>query len=85
MHKDPAEMARGQDGVGDRLTLQVLYSTVRVSELVGLRIRDIDSGRNTITVRRGKGAKDRRIPLSPTLLATSGIRKPPTNPILRRS
>ena len=40
----------------------------RSPELIGLRIGDIDSGRNTITVRHGKGAKDRQIPLSPTLL-----------------
>lgn len=52
-----------------RTMLQVLYSTgLRVSELTGLRIGDIDSGRNTITVRHGKGAKDRQVPLSPTLL-----------------
>ena len=52
-----------------RTMLQVLYSAgLRVSELVGLRIRDIDSGRNMITVRHGKGAKDSQISLSPTLL-----------------
>jgi site-specific recombinase XerD len=52
-----------------RTMLQVLYCTgLRVSELIGLRIGDIDSGRNTITVRHGKGAKDRQVPLSPTLL-----------------
>jgi integrase/recombinase XerD len=52
-----------------RTMLQVLYCTgLRVSELTALRIGDIDSGRNTITVRHGKGAKDRQIPLSPTLL-----------------
>lgn len=55
--------------VKHRTMLQVLYSTgLRVSELIALRIEDIDSGRNTITVRHGKGGKDRQVPLSPTLL-----------------
>lgn len=62
-------LVRSLANIKHRTMLQVLYSTgLRVSELIGLRIRDIDSGRNTITVRHGKGAKDRQIPLSPTLL-----------------
>ncbi len=62
-------LVRSLANIKHRTMLQVLYSTgLRVSELIGLRIGDIDSGRNTITVRHGKGAKDRQIPLSPTLL-----------------
>ena len=62
-------LVRSLANIKHRTMLQVLYSTgLRVSELVGLRIGDIDSGRSTITVRHGKGAKDRQVPLSPTLL-----------------
>ena len=32
---------------------------LRVSELVGLRVQDVDVGRGTVTVRLGKGNKDR--------------------------
>ena len=49
--------------------LQVLYGTgLRVSEIVALRITDIDSDRGQIAVRQAKGFKDRYVPLSPTLL-----------------
>lgn len=62
-------LIRSLGNIKHRTMLQVLYGTgLRVSELVGLRIGDIDSDRNTITVRRGKGAKDRQVPLPPTLL-----------------
>lgn len=43
-------------------------SGLRVSELVNLRIDDIDSGRMTIRISQGKGKKDRYVPLSPRLL-----------------
>jgi site-specific recombinase XerD len=42
---------------------------LRVSELVPLRVRDIDSDRMTIRVEQGKGAQDRYTLLSPRLLA----------------
>ena len=62
-------LIRSLANIKHRTMLQVLYGTgLRISELVGLRIADIDSDRNTITVRHGKGAKDRQLPLSPTLL-----------------
>jgi integrase/recombinase XerD len=43
---------------------------LRVSEVVNLKIRDIDSERMMIHIRAGKGKKDRMIPLSEVLLKT---------------
>ena len=41
---------------------------LRVSELVNLKIKDIDSGRMQIFIERAKGKKDRYVNLSPMLL-----------------
>jgi Site-specific recombinase XerD len=47
----------------DRLIVSILYSTaMRRSELIGLKVGDIDFSRNTIRV-RGKGDKERVIPM----------------------
>ena len=52
-----------------RTILSTLYATgLRVSEAANLRVSDIDSGRQLIAVRQGKGRKDRFVILSPTLL-----------------
>ncbi len=52
-----------------RTLLQVLYGAgLRVSEVVALRIADIDSSRGLLAIRQAKGFKDRYVPLSPTLL-----------------
>lgn len=52
-----------------RAMLMVAYSGgLRVSEVVRLRTRDIDSSRMTIFLERAKGKKDRMVPLSPVLL-----------------
>jgi integrase/recombinase XerD len=52
-----------------RLILMVLYATgLRVSEVVQLKVDDIDSARMVIRVRQGKGRKDRLVMLSPVLL-----------------
>lgn len=49
--------------------LQTTYACgLRVSEAVRLRPADIDSARNVVHVRRGKGGKDRVVPLSAALL-----------------
>ena len=41
---------------------------LRVSEIIGLKIADIDSVRMQILIERGKGKKDRYVNLSPVLL-----------------
>ena len=48
----------------DRAIMETLYSSgLRVSELVGLNWRDIDDEIGMLTVRAGKGNKDRVVPL----------------------
>ena len=39
-----------------------------LNEVLHLRVDDIDGERRLLRVRQGKGAKDRLVPLSPTLL-----------------
>ncbi|KAF1720829.1 integron integrase [Pseudoxanthomonas wuyuanensis] len=46
------------------LMAALLYGTgMRLMECVRLRVKDVDFARNEITVRGGKGGKDRRVPL----------------------
>jgi integrase/recombinase XerD len=53
-----------QTGLRDRAILEVFYSTgIRRSELVRLKLSDIDAERGTLLVREGKGRKDRIIPI----------------------
>jgi integrase/recombinase XerD len=52
-----------------RAALTTAYAAgLRTSEVVGLRVEDIDSARGVIAVRGGKGGKDRHVMLSPQLL-----------------
>jgi len=52
-----------------RAALTTVYATgLRVSEVVLLKISDIDSHRKVIRVEQGKGGKDRYVMLSPQLL-----------------
>jgi site-specific recombinase XerD len=53
-----------------RTLLLTLYGAgLRRAELCELKVSDIDSQRMMLRVERGKGGRDRDIPLSPTLLA----------------
>jgi len=53
-----------------RMMLETCYSCgLRVSELVSLKVRDIDGERHLLRVEQGKGAKDRPVILSPSLVA----------------
>ena len=70
----PDEVARLIDAASNlqaRAILMLLYSTgIRRSELVRLRIEDIDSLLTIVHIRQGKGGKDRDVPLSSKLLET---------------
>lgn len=53
-----------------RTLLMVLYSTgVRRKEASLLKVSDIDSQRQVLHIRHGKGSRDRDLPLTPKLLA----------------
>jgi integrase/recombinase XerD len=53
-----------------RIMLTVCYGCgLRLSEVLALRVQDIDGERRLLRITQGKGAKDRLVPLSPTLLA----------------
>jgi len=52
-----------------RIFFTTIYATgLRLSEARRLEVADIDSARNTVRVRQGKGRKDRYVMLSPKLL-----------------
>jgi integrase/recombinase XerD len=69
----PEEVARLLDaapGLKYRAALSVAYGAgLRASEVVSLKVSDIDSARMLIRVEQGKGRKDRYVMLSPHLLA----------------
>lgn len=53
----------------DRAVVELIYSTgVRVSELAGLNLSDLDMGSRMVRVRAGKGNKDRLVPVGRTAL-----------------
>jgi integrase/recombinase XerD len=68
----PDEVARLFSAVKnprDLMILQTAYAAgLRVSEVVRLRVSDIDSSRMTLHIRAAKGRKDRFVPLSAVLL-----------------
>lgn len=67
-----AEVVRFLRAVPDlrnRTALSTAYAAgLRVSEVAGLKVTDIDSGRGVIRIRHGKGGKDRQVMLSVQLL-----------------
>ena len=51
-------------GLRDRAMLETFYSTgLRRTELICLKLYDVDRERTTLTIRQGKGKKDRMIPI----------------------
>jgi site-specific recombinase XerD len=68
----PAEVARlleAAPSLKSKAALSVAYGAgLRASEVVALKVSDIDSARMVIRVEQGKGRKDRYVMLSPQLL-----------------
>jgi len=57
------------ENVKHKAILSLAYSVgLRVSEVINLKICDIDSNRMLINIRQAKGNKDRIVPLSPNIL-----------------
>jgi integrase/recombinase XerD len=57
-------------GVRDRAILETFYSTgIRRTELVELKLPEIDRSNELITIREGKGKKDRVVPIGARALA----------------
>jgi integrase/recombinase XerD len=66
-----ARLINASSNLFRRALLMTAYGTgMRRSEVVRLRVSDIDSERMIIRVVQGKGGKDRDLPLSPELLET---------------
>ena len=60
-------------GLRDRAMMEVLYSTgIRRAELAAVRLPDLDAERGTLTVRLGKGKKDRVVPIGERALMWVG-------------
>lgn len=59
----------GRMGIRDRAILEVFYASgIRRAELAGLNLQDIDYHHHIITIRKGKGGADRRVPIAPRAL-----------------
>lgn len=60
-------------GLRDRAILETLYSTgMRRLELIHLKLYDLDLARGIVTIRQGKGKKDRVIPIGDRAVAWVG-------------
>jgi integrase/recombinase XerD len=76
MNKDEAERVLSQPkievplGIRDRAMLELLYSSgLRRMELLQLKLYDVDQKHGLITVREGKGKRDRVVPIGDRALA----------------
>jgi len=67
--EEVAQIINSCSNIKHRSMLSLIYSAgLRRGELLGLKIKDIDSKRMMIGIRQGKGMKDRYVPLSALVL-----------------
>ncbi len=72
-------------GLRDRAILETLYSTgMRRFELLGLTAFDVDDERGTVTIRQGKGKKERIIPIGERALFWIGRYMSEVRPFLQK-
>jgi integrase/recombinase XerD len=68
-HEEVARLLGAASSAKNKAALSVAYGAgLRASEVVSLKITDIDSARMVLRVEQGKGRKDRHAMLSPILL-----------------
>ncbi len=68
-HEEVLTLIGTPTNIKHRAILTTCYATgLRASEVVNLKVSDIDSKRMVISIREGKGRKDRIVPLSENLL-----------------
>ena len=71
-------------GLRDRAILETFYSTgIRRSELVRVDVSDLDLGRGLLIVRKGKGNKDRVVPVGARALDWLRLYLEKTRPLLQ--
>lgn len=67
-HNEVARIITACTNLKHRMLLEVCYGCgLRVSELVSLRVGDIDGERKLLRIEQGKGAKDRQVLIAPSL------------------
>jgi integrase/recombinase XerD len=79
LNKDEAELVLAKPnlektfGIRDRAILEFLYSTgIRRMELLHLKLYDVDQKHGLVTIREGKGKRDRVVPVGDRALAWLG-------------
>ena len=61
---------RTNDGYRNRIILEILYDTgIRAAEMAAIKTEDLDLANGYLTVRSGKGSKDRVVPISTRVCA----------------
>jgi len=69
--EEVTRLLRAVPGLRERAAMEIAYAAgLRLSEVLRLKLSDIDSERMILRVEQGKGKKDRNVMLSPTLLQT---------------
>ncbi len=74
--EEVARLLKAVPGLRERAAMEIAYATgLRLSEVLHLKLSDIDSQRMILRVEQGKGKKDRNVMLSPAAgVAVSGAR-----------